>query len=73
MIMSIKLTFRALALRQSDSVMFSGPSFAVTQNSSNPVRSVSISALTVKEIWQRILYDRWIVGVDVQNTGERYT
>ena len=33
---------------------------------------MSISALTVKEIWQRIVYDQWIVGVDVQNTGERY-
>jgi len=31
---------------------------------------VSISALTVKEIWQRIVYDQWIVGIDVQNTGE---
>ena len=36
------------------------------------MQSVSISDLTVKEIWQRIVYDQWIVGVDVQNTGERY-
>lgn len=37
------------------------------------MRSALVSSLTVKEIWQRIVYDQWIVGVDVQNTGERYT
>ena len=35
------------------------------------MQSVSISALTVKEVWQRIVFDQWIVGVDVQNTGKR--
>lgn len=29
------------------------------------------SALNVKEIWQRILYDQWIIGVDVENIGAR--
>ena len=51
---------------------FSGACFAVKQDTSNPVQSVSMSALAVKEIWQRIVYDQWIVGIDVQNTGERY-
>ena len=36
------------------------------------MQSVSISVLSVKEIWQRIVYDQWIVGVDVQNTSKRY-
>ena len=30
------------------------------------------STLSVSEIWQRIVYDQWIVGVDVENTSERY-
>ncbi|KAJ7363380.1 hypothetical protein OS493_011668 [Desmophyllum pertusum] len=38
------------------------------QDNGNPVRSVS--ALTVQQIWQRIVYDQWIVGVDVENSGE---
>ncbi|KAL9973139.1 hypothetical protein ACROYT_G019556 [Oculina patagonica] len=42
----------------------------VKQNTSKPVRSVAKSVLTVKEIWQRIVYDQWIVGVDLENTGE---
>ena len=29
------------------------------------------SALTVKGIWQRIVYDQWIVGIDMENTSER--
>ena len=37
-----------------------------------PPTKVLSSGLTVKEIWQRIVYEQWIVGIDVENTGERY-
>ena len=38
---------------------------------SGPLSSEQESALNVKEIWQRILYDQWIIGVDVENIGAR--
>ena len=36
-----------------------------------PLSKALGSALTVKEIWQRIVYDQWIVGIDMENTSER--
>lgn len=43
----------------------------VKSDMSSLLRSEPVSALNVKEIWQRILYDQWLIGVDVENTGER--
>lgn len=36
-----------------------------------PLSKILGSALTVKGIWQRIVYDQWIVGIDVENTSKR--
>ena len=36
-----------------------------------PLSKALGSVLTVKEIWQRIVYDQWIVGIDMENTSER--
>lgn len=43
----------------------------VKADMSGPLSSEPESALNVKEIWQRILYDQWIIGVDVENIGAR--
>ena len=51
---------------------FSSLLLVAMQDANTPVRSVLISALAVKEIWQRIVYDQWIVGVDVENADDRY-
>ena len=38
----------------------------------SPAAKMPRSTLSVNEIWQRIVHDQWIVGVDVENTSERY-